>query len=174
MSLQESITTWQQSSLNFRLHFSGSVSEDICTGPFVIKPNQPDCLFDKRIYCYYDPSRFLELTVPSNWPKDKFIKCFSNCILYCVTRYRFFWCDINKSPQSYSCFAESGVGIPRSEECTFKMLQNRCLTRDCNPELSIPKGNKQIKLSFSTTTEGHKIESKLLFVTVLDEYFVYH
>jgi hypothetical protein len=61
---------------------------------------------------------------------------------------------MGKSPQSYILFAESGVGIKPEDEFSVAQLWEWCIPEALNPDITIGKFMKRLKLSFSKVTSA--------------------
>lgn len=167
MPLQNAVEEWKQCPEKMNMFFRCSLSAKGTIGEL----GEPDYAFGRRMYRYYRSDRFLEISVDRNTPFDIIKKVFSNIIVFCGRRFRFMWAKVNKSPQKYICFAESGVGLCRKEdrsattsesgvgfrldeECSVAELMERCIPKSLNPFLTISQFFKRMKLWFSTTVEG--------------------
>jgi RNA dependent RNA polymerase len=129
-----------------------------------LKLNQPQLAYRKRIYRHYSSDRFLEVNVSSHFALAEIERTFANPIVCCGRTFRYMWCKKEKSPQAYLLFAEKGVGIPREDELTVEKLMDRCIPKALNPEITISKFSKRMKLSFSTTMEGPIINQSCISV----------
>lgn len=118
---------------------------------------EPEQVHPRRIFRMFGSDRFLDISVSSDVHETKILDFFRHPILVGGRTFRFLWCKKDKSPQAYVLFAEQGCGIPVSEECTVSEVIRRCIPQSYNPDLTLGKWAKRMKMSFSRTTEGCKL-----------------
>jgi hypothetical protein len=116
--------------------------------------DQPQLAKGRRIYRHFGSNRFLEISVSADIQGKVVKQWFKNSFAFCGREFRFLWCKKDKSPQAYVFFAEKGCDISKENELTVQELVDRYIPKTINPDLTISKLSKRMKLSFSGTTKG--------------------
>jgi RNA dependent RNA polymerase len=116
---------------------------------------QPQRAFDKRIYRQFGSDRFMELTLGPKCSLQHLIAL--TRFRKCGRWFRYLWCSKHKSPQAFVLFAEKGIGIPKDKELTVEDAMRMCIPDNENPDLTISKFSKRMKLTFSSTVQGPTI-----------------
>jgi hypothetical protein len=112
----------------------------------------PERAFERRLFRKFGSHRFWHIKVMTTVPinvRDLFFGSPKN--LY-GRHWSLFWCKMGKSPQSYIMFAESGVGISSEDERSVAQLWEWCIPQALNPDITVGKFMKRLKLSFSQVT----------------------
>ena len=103
---------------------------------------------DKRIFRMYGADRFLEISISKNVTNNTIKDFFSKDVVVANRRFKFFWFKKENGIHPI-LFAVSGQGI---KEIDVESARDRCIPTKMNPDMSLGKWIKRMKLSFSTTT----------------------
>jgi hypothetical protein len=110
----------------------------------------PERANSRRIFRKFGSHRFLHVKVDAAVPDYVVKERFKEKIEICGRTYGYLWCKAQKSPQCYVLFAEKGFGI--DIELSVEQVLDWCIPQSLNPELTVAKELKRMKLSFSKTT----------------------
>lgn len=116
-----------------------------------LNPRPKEQADQRRIYRKFGSSRFLSVYVeiPREMEKEKKAQeSLAQGFQLYGRRYRYLWAKVAKRPQEFVFFAESGAGI---ESITAEEVRNWCIPLAYNPDLTLGKLFKRMKLSFSET-----------------------
>jgi hypothetical protein len=114
----------------------------------------PERAIETRLFRKLGSHRFLHVNVEKNVPEVIRESFFGSPKHFCGRRWALFWCKMGKSPQCYILFAESGVGIEVEQELSVEQLRDWCIPRALNPDITIGKFMKRLKLSLSKVTSS--------------------
>ena len=145
------------------MYLSASFGAD-GTDQITLRP--PEASADRRIYRKFGSHRFLEIHIYAQVIR-KHIQTLlhrRDKLWICGRTYSFLWAKATKTPQSYVLFAESGVGIAPEDEITVDDVRHWCLCPDLNPEMTVAKEHKRMKLNFSKTTPSYVLPENCLEV----------
>jgi RNA dependent RNA polymerase len=141
LQLAEKVNPFSPISLSFHAELSKNGDLEL---------SEPERAVDRRIFRMYGSDRFLEVSVAPG-VSDETIKSFFSCPVFIGSRvFRFFWFKKEDGIRAV-LFAERG---PDLDEVSVSHVRERCIPQLMNPELTLGKWVKRIKLSFSTTTVG--------------------
>jgi hypothetical protein len=110
----------------------------------------PERANNRRIFRRFGSHRFLHVKASLDVPDQKVIDTLQEKIEWCGRTYAYLWCKAQKAPQCFVLFAEKGIGI--EEELSVDQVREWCIPTILNPELTIAKELKRLKLAFSKTT----------------------
>lgn len=111
----------------------------------------PEKAHNRRIYRKYGSHRFLDIRVQSNAGINCLKGYFANPLWICGRLYRLLWAKLDKAPQNYIFFAEKGKGIEKSDEFSVDQVRDWMIPSKLNPDLTVEKYFKRVKLCFSKT-----------------------
>lgn len=110
-----------------------------------------------RLHRCFGSHRFLNLHLNEycNLPTVKgYMKSFftpDDKLFIAGRQYAIFHANFSESPVTFRLFAESGSGINKSEELSVSEFVTSCIPPLLNPNLSVSKYMKRMKLSFTST-----------------------
>jgi RNA dependent RNA polymerase len=115
----------------------------------VICLQHPQPAVSRRIFRKFGSHRFLHVMVSSKLLDQNVVNKFSEKVMLCGRKYAYLWSKAQKTPQCFVLFAESGFGI--EDEISVDYVRDWCIPKKLNPELTIAKELKRMKISFSKT-----------------------
>jgi RNA dependent RNA polymerase len=125
---------------------------------------EPERAVNRRIYRMFGSDRFLNVSFAPEVTKSG-IETFLRVPLELGGRsYRFFWFKKENGIHAV-LFAETGFGL---DDVLVANVQERCIPKANNPELTLGKWVKRMKLNFSDTNVGCKLPPGC--VSILDDF----
>jgi hypothetical protein len=112
----------------------------------------PERAVERRLFRKFGSHRFLNINVLTTVPINVRESFFGSPKNQYGRHWSLFWCKMGKSPQSYILFAESGMGISSEDERSVAQLWEWCIPQALNPDITVGKFMKRLKLSFSKVT----------------------
>ena len=132
--------------------FSAELSKEVKLLP----PRKADAK-TARLYRYFGSHRFLNLHLTEGcnlktlkyYMKQNFTS--DGKLIIAGRQYAIFYANSSESPVIFKLFAESGRGINKSDEMSVSEFVSSCIPPSLNPNLSVTKYMKRMKLSFTST-----------------------
>lgn len=141
------------------LFFSASMDSKSVSPRLILHP--PEKAIDRRVFREFGSHRFLHVNVATDVDKRVVTRfLLENKNWLAGRRYAFLWCKETKSPQCFVLFAEEGVGINRL--ISVDEVRDWCIPLKLNPEITLEKHHKRMKLSFSKTTPSGRLPAQCL------------
>jgi hypothetical protein len=131
------------------LYFSARLDKD---GGLALLP--PERAIERRMFRKFGSHRFLHVNVKRDVPEEVTKRFFGSSKYLYGRHWSLFWCKMGKSPQTYIFFAEKGVGIKPEEEIEIDDVWEWCIPKALNPNITIGKFMKRLKISFSNVTSA--------------------
>ena len=109
-----------------------------------------------RLFRKFGSNRFLRVDVPPLY--DSLHLCSrieqDDSLFVAGRYYRYFWSDLESSPQSLLFFAESGAGIGEDDRMTVDDVRDWCLPKQLNDTLTMVDEHVYIGLCLAPTTRS--------------------
>jgi ribonuclease HI len=137
-------------------------------------PPEPADVMTRRIHRKYGSHRFLDLRFDEKCTETPptFMKYFKqhftseNKLQLAGRKWGVIYSNPSETPVILRLFAESGVGISKSDEMTAPQVAAHCIPRtvnpDMNPDLTLSQYMKRMQLNFTSTIPSFKLEAGML------------